>query len=75
MDKITHEVRLSQWTSIIEECARSGLPKTKWCTENDGEELMNVNKLRNKLSHEYGVIELTPDYILVIKKVDIDRLK
>lgn len=35
MDKITHEVRLSQWTSIIEECAQSGLPKTKWCTENN----------------------------------------
>ena len=35
MDKITHEIRLSRWAAIVEECARSGMPKTKWCMENE----------------------------------------
>jgi len=34
MDKITHEMRLAQWTDVIKECAASGLPKTVWCEQN-----------------------------------------
>lgn len=29
MDKITHEVRLEQWTQIINECLASGMNKTE----------------------------------------------
>ena len=34
MDKITHEVRCKQWTSIINECLASGMTKTAWCRAN-----------------------------------------
>lgn len=34
MDKITHEMRLSRWTAIMNECTESGMPKTVWCKEN-----------------------------------------
>lgn len=34
MDKITHKVRCEQWTSIINECLASGMPKTTWCKAN-----------------------------------------
>ncbi len=34
MDKITHEVRLEQWTQIINECLASGMNKTEWCRKN-----------------------------------------
>ena len=34
MDKITHQVRCEQWTSIINECLASGMNKTAWCREN-----------------------------------------
>ena len=35
MDKITHEVRLKQWTSIIHECRNSGMTARAWCLENN----------------------------------------
>ncbi len=34
MDKITHEMRLSQWTDIMKACAASGIKKSQWCKEN-----------------------------------------
>lgn len=35
MDKITHEMRLAQWTSIIRECNNSGMSKKSWITANN----------------------------------------
>lgn len=35
MDKITHEIRLKQWTSIIQECHSSGMTVRAWCLENN----------------------------------------
>lgn len=35
MDKITHEMRESQWSQIIQECLASGMKKTTWCRENN----------------------------------------
>lgn len=35
MDKITHEMRLAQWTSLIRECNNSGMPKKSWMSAND----------------------------------------
>lgn len=34
MDKITHEVRLANWTNLIQDCLSSGLSKKQWCLEN-----------------------------------------
>lgn len=35
MDKITHEMRLIQWTPIIQECHSSGMSIRTWCNENN----------------------------------------
>lgn len=35
MDKITHEIRLKQWASIIRECRNSGMTVKAWCLENN----------------------------------------
>lgn len=34
MDKISHEMRLAQWSSIIRECNSSGISKKSWITSN-----------------------------------------
>lgn len=34
MEKITHQMRLQQWSKIISECLASGLNKTEWCRQN-----------------------------------------
>ena len=33
MEKITHQMRLQQWSKIISECLASGQNKTAWCRE------------------------------------------
>lgn len=38
MDKITHEMRLAQWASLIRECNNSGMPKKSWLSTNDIDE-------------------------------------
>lgn len=38
MDKITHEMRLAQWTSIIRECNNSGMSKKSWMATNNVDE-------------------------------------
>lgn len=35
MDKITHEMRLMQWSQIIHECRNSGIGVRSWCLENN----------------------------------------
>ncbi|MGC7873922.1 IS66 family insertion sequence element accessory protein TnpA [Desulfosporosinus sp. SYSU MS00001] len=35
MDKITHEMRLMQWTDIVRECRSSGMAVKAWCLENN----------------------------------------
>lgn len=35
MDKITHEMRLLQWTPIVRECRGSGMAVKAWCLENN----------------------------------------
>lgn len=35
MDKITHEMRLAKWTTIVRECNNSGMPKKEWCAANE----------------------------------------
>jgi hypothetical protein len=35
MDKITHEMRLIQWTPIIRECHNSNMTVKSWCIENN----------------------------------------
>jgi putative transposase len=38
MDKITHEMRRTQWASIIRECNNSGMPKKSWMAINNVDE-------------------------------------
>lgn len=38
MDKITHEVRLANWTKLIQKCLSSGLSKKQWCLQNQIDE-------------------------------------
>lgn len=35
MDKITHEMRLMQWSPIIRECRNSSMTVKSWCLENN----------------------------------------
>lgn len=35
MDKITHEMRLIQWTPIIRECRSSDMTVRAWCLQNN----------------------------------------
>ena len=35
MDKITHEMRLIQWASIVSSCRNSGMSIRSWCIENN----------------------------------------
>lgn len=35
MDKISHEMRLMQWTPIVRECRGSGMSVKAWCLENN----------------------------------------
>lgn len=35
MDKITHEMRLMQWTPIVRECRESGMTVKTWCLQNN----------------------------------------
>lgn len=34
MDKITHEMRMVNWTKLIQDCLSSGLSKKEWCLQN-----------------------------------------
>lgn len=38
MDKITHEVRLANWTKLIQKYLSSGLSKKQWCLQNQIDE-------------------------------------
>ena len=35
MDKITHQMRLVQWTPIVRECRGNGMAVKAWCLENN----------------------------------------
>lgn len=35
MDKITHEMRLTKWASIVSTCRNSGMNIRSWCIENN----------------------------------------
>lgn len=35
MDKITHEMRLTQWAARIQDCRSSGMTIRAWCSLND----------------------------------------
>ena len=57
MDKSTHEIRLAQWASIIQECNASGMTKKKWCQENNINEKQLYywqRQLRKKICESAG---------------------
>ena len=34
MDQSTHEIRVREWSQIIQDCNASGLTKKEWCLQN-----------------------------------------
>ena len=59
MDKITHEIRLKQWTSIIRECHTSGMTVKAWCLENDINEKQYYYWQRRVREETYNFLEKT----------------
>lgn len=35
MDKTTYDIRLDQWTKLVQSCTSSGLSKKEWCCQNN----------------------------------------
>ena len=77
MDKLTHQMRLSQWTSVVKACSESGLSKEEWCRQNNinikvyyywqrrVREAVAPASERNALAvREPAFIEVTPDSLL-----------
>ena len=63
MDKTTHQVRLAQWTRIIEECNQrpSGMTAKQWLADNnisDKSYYYWQRRIRNKIANP---ISVTPD--------------
>ncbi|WZL72001.1 IS66 family insertion sequence element accessory protein TnpB [Clostridiaceae bacterium 35-E11] len=59
MDKITHEMRLMQWTQIIRECRKSGLTIKSWCLENNINEKRFYYWQRRVREEAYDALEKT----------------
>ncbi len=34
MEQSTHEIRVKEWSKIIQDCCTSGLTKKEWCMQN-----------------------------------------
>ena len=82
MDKLTHQMRLSQWTSVVKACSESGLSKNEWCRQNNinikvyyywqrrvREAVASVSE-RNALAvSEPAFIEVIPDSLLPDERI------
>lgn len=62
MDKITHEMRLMKWTSIIRECRSSGMTVKSWCLENNVNEKQFYYWQRRVREEAYGALEKAESY-------------
>lgn len=63
MDKIAHEMRLAQWTNIIQACAASGLHKRTWCQQNGIDEKQFYywqRRIRKQVFEVQNLSESTP---------------
>ena len=59
MDKITHEIRLKQWASVIRECHNSGMTVSSWCRENNVHEKQFYYWQRRVRVETYRTLEKT----------------
>lgn len=59
MDKITHEMRLMQWTPIIRECHNSSMTIKAWCLENNVNEKQFYYWQRRVREEAYNSLEKT----------------
>lgn len=78
MDKITHEMRLIQWTPIVRECRSSGMSVKSWCTENNVNEKQFFYWQRRVREEVYSVLEKTeskrqPTFVQLPAPVDSAR--
>lgn len=77
MDKLTHQMRLSQWTSVVKACSESGLSKEEWCRQNNinikvyyywqrrvREAVAPVSNGTALAVREPAFVEVTPDSLL-----------
>lgn len=73
MDKITHEMRMTNWTKLIQDCLSSGLSKKEWCRQNHVNEktlyywqrkarekayASQVTEKQKPVNYEVGFVEL-----------------
>lgn len=71
MDKITHEMRMVNWTRLIQDCLSSGLSKKEWCLQNHvneksfyywqrkiREEAYENQVVSKPVNHEVGFVEV-----------------
>jgi putative transposase len=59
MDKITHEMRLMQWTPIVRECRSSGMAVKAWCLENNVNEKKFYYWQRRIREEAFGTLKNT----------------
>lgn len=78
MDKTTYEMRLAQWTNIIQECNTSGIQKKVWCQQNSIDEKQFYywqRRIRNrafeiqKVSEPAVLAASTPAFVEIPTKV------
>lgn len=63
MDKITHKMRLMQWTPIIRECRSSGLNVKSWCLKNNVNEKQFYYWQRRVREEVFNTLEKTESHI------------
>lgn len=78
MDKITHEMRLIQWTPIVRECRSSGMSVKSWCIENKVNEKQFYYWQRRIREELYSALEKTesksqPQFVQLPVSVDSSR--
>lgn len=78
MDKITHEMRLMQWTPVIRDCRGSGMTVRSWCLENN----INIKqfyywqrRIREKAYETLGKTEAEAQTKFVQLPVPVDSSK
>ncbi len=62
MDKITHEMRLIQWSPIIRECRSSSMTVKAWCIENNVNEKQFFYWQRRIREEVFDTINKTVDH-------------
>ncbi|MCR3758477.1 IS66 family insertion sequence element accessory protein TnpB [Clostridium felsineum] len=78
MDKIIHEIRLKQCTSIIRECRDSGMSIRAWCLENNVNEKQFYYWKCSAREELYNIIEKTEskiqtDFMQLLLNVDFSK--